>query len=609
MPHKVGNGAILGIVSEDGVPAQKRITLMDRSNLSIINRAQSDEYGAYAFTGLNPETDDYLIFTVDDDGAEKKAAIIYDYVKPIPAHQGGFYWANWYRMSMTKEPLASIMPISAGTGLAESDLSYGVGRHQAVINGISPNFNQSVITPAAANIPSVTLDNSTIRRAILDNQSLMRPAKRTEVSFEWVLDLSKPLAPTASLTLYTCWGQVVKGNTYRDFYYPYGVFSVNCNSSTNTISIKGANGLGGASHTLNNSLSEILSYVLPEADRGKAIHISGSLTFGVSVSLFVNGVLAKTVSTTSQVEMHTVNPAADVGILTLGSTNVSGQSIDSNISSMTTSIAVAYAEAMTEQEALALYQALTVDSIPSVTGYIKSVIEDYPIYLYRLQENIEAGFAYDTLRPNAKVGNASALTKGIYNKITHSIESIVVGGSGKVFEGGGYVANNLSVSPPSKTSLTIEFTARPMAGAGGAQILLSHRANSLTYFEVQLNRATMKTSLVWRELGAAVNIAFSTVLTTDDIKHYAFSIDKIAGVINFFINGIIVETVATSLQPFEIALINSIQDESIYIGGILSSNHLSISAPYYGYLSEIALYPAALSQAAIKKHYDARLTI
>ena len=36
MPHKPGVGAIFGITAEDGVAAQKRVALMDRSNLKVV---------------------------------------------------------------------------------------------------------------------------------------------------------------------------------------------------------------------------------------------------------------------------------------------------------------------------------------------------------------------------------------------------------------------------------------------------------------------------------------------------------------------------------------------------------------------------------------------
>ena len=41
MPHKLGVGAIKGIVSEDGVVSQKRLLLIDRSTLKVIAVTES----------------------------------------------------------------------------------------------------------------------------------------------------------------------------------------------------------------------------------------------------------------------------------------------------------------------------------------------------------------------------------------------------------------------------------------------------------------------------------------------------------------------------------------------------------------------------------------
>lgn len=613
MPHKVGNGAILGIVSEDGVPSQKRITLMDRSDLSIVQRSASDIYGAYAFTGLNPDTDDYLIFTVDDDGVEKKAAIIYDYVKPIPAHQGGFYWANWYRLSMMKEPIVSIIPISAIAGTTTGDLSYGAGKYPPLIFGLSTTYNQQSITPAAQNIPTVSFSSSGIRKTTLDNNALISNPSQTNISFEWVLDLSKPLSSRVSLMIFSASGETGVGNTYNSFNYKSIIIAVDYTAATNTVSIRKSPGTGYTpqyNENVDATAVSVLSYVLPESIRNKAIHISGSISFASIANLFINGALAKTASLVGTGATYDRRTANHIGLMTLGSTYIPSQSIDTNTATLTSSLAAIYAETMTEQESLALYQSLFFDAKPGVTGYLKSVLEDYPLYFYRLQDIAESTKAIDALRPNNKAGNPSALSKGVYSGVTNSSDTIVVGGSGKVFSGGGYAASDLPGALPSSTAATIEFIAKPTAGQTGTQVILSHRRSTEVYFEVQIVGSALKPRLVWQELGSIVNISFNTSLSTAAINHYAFSINKLAGTVQLFVNSVLTETVVTTAHLFDIPRISTVATaEGIYIAGILSSNLTSISNPYYGYLSEVALYPAALSQAVIKKHYDARLTL
>ena len=82
------NGAILGIVSEDGVvKVNNPVVLMDH-NLQVLARTVTDANGGYAFYNLDPYKTDYMVFTVDNDGAEPKAALIKDYITPIQTVSG-----------------------------------------------------------------------------------------------------------------------------------------------------------------------------------------------------------------------------------------------------------------------------------------------------------------------------------------------------------------------------------------------------------------------------------------------------------------------------------------------------------------------------------------
>lgn len=192
MPHKSGTGAILGIASEDGLPSQKRITLIDRSDMRVLNRVVSDEYGAYAFNGLNTDTDDYLIFAVDDDGETKKAAIIFDYIRPIPAHSGSSFFANWEVMALKKEPIVSILAKTSGDSSDVDEFPFGVGVDAALCIGFSKDVNLPTITPAAYHIPTLGLNKSAIGRQAQNNKSLMINAEPRNIAFsaEWVVDLS-----------------------------------------------------------------------------------------------------------------------------------------------------------------------------------------------------------------------------------------------------------------------------------------------------------------------------------------------------------------------------------------------------------------------------------
>lgn len=611
MPHKVGNGAILGIVSEDGLPSQKRVTLIDRSDMTVVRRTMSDEYGAYAFTGLNVDTDDYILFTVDDDGPIKKAAMLYDYVKPIPAHQGGFYWSNWFYLSSKKEPVCSIMPMIDVVDASPPSLSYGTGRNAVIKNAVNFVYNEPSITPSAQSIPALSVETGFLRKTTLNNQNYLGRPSVHSFSFEWVLDASKPMSNKVSLCLFTADLESPNGLDFSKYNYKSGMFAVDYIKTTNTVVLRrNSGGEVRPSHaaSLDNGLVNAISYVLTEDQRNKPIHISGSIVYGGEAKLFINGVTVETASL-SGTPSRAIPSNGVLGILTVGSTYIPEQSIDTNTATFTTSLAVAYAEAMTEAEALDHYQALVVDRIPVLTGYMKSVIEDYPIYFYRLQDSNESAFLVDSLKPLAKTGNPSKLLKTLSINISSSTESAVTGGTGIVFSGGACSSGDLFAAPTSKNSATVEFFARPDLSGSGWQKILSMNSDSLNFFEVEVNATNGLFRLVWRESGAYKYTNFTIAADPASIHHYAFSVNKTNASAKFFVDGLMVESISIPTIVFDRPIINTVNKEWICIGGIPSLDRMSVASPYYGYLAEVAMYPTALSGDTIKKHYDARLIL
>ncbi|MBR7001376.1 MAG: hypothetical protein IKI11_01750, partial [Neisseriaceae bacterium] len=150
MPHKAGIGVITGIVTEDGQPRSKRVVLVDRSNLTVIARTQSDENGKYVFSGLNTDTNDYLVFGVDDD-VELKNAEIHDYIRPISGHQGATYPYNWLWLVLRKNPT------NVWTGQTQGDDFVGYSLNKTEQEGIVL-VNQASQTPYAPTFPMTELN-------------------------------------------------------------------------------------------------------------------------------------------------------------------------------------------------------------------------------------------------------------------------------------------------------------------------------------------------------------------------------------------------------------------------------------------------------------------
>jgi len=165
MPHKPGNGAIFGIVSEDGASKPDfPVTLLDRTNGNIVNRRYTDLNGGFVFAGLNPETDDYQVIAQDEDNPPFKNAIIRDRIQPVPGYQGATYYGNWRLKSAEFNTIA----FYDGTTINDPDPGYGIkiispypsNNHPVLLEGVSgsskaeiqPALNAS-ITPGDPSIP------------------------------------------------------------------------------------------------------------------------------------------------------------------------------------------------------------------------------------------------------------------------------------------------------------------------------------------------------------------------------------------------------------------------------------------------------------------------
>lgn len=610
MPHKIGNGAILGIVSEDGVPAQKRITLMDRSNLSIVKRLVSDEYGAYAITGLNPDTDDYLLFTVDDDGVEKKAAMIYDYVKPIPAHQGGFYWANWFRVSTAKEPLCSFIANTPATDPSFVELNFGVGRHKLGSVGGSLIPNKESITPAARSMATLgTVSTSSVRYA-LNHQNFMDQVGNARVSAEWVLDLSTVETTACILLVRTqqVFTASLGGSSYA---HPSPFIALTFDKTTNKVALLRNNGADAPQDGKPLEASTLaVDYVVPAELRAGAIHIAASIDYGNSCQLYVNGLLVGSANlggTNSTVRLNDFRQAYIFAIL--GSKNFWSATSYTNPATFDTSVFAFYSELMTADEALSHYESLFVDSLPVVTGYLKSVVSDFPLYLFRLDDENSSLVAIDALRPSNKAGNLSALTKFKALDLNYmGGSSIVVGGSGTYFNGGALRGVSQFSFPNSSKYASVEFIAQPSASTiTDYQVIVSHRYTSSILFEVRLT-ATKKLNVAWLESAVPTVVSFNTVVSSLEMNHYAISVNKELGFAYLFVNGVLVESIVVSKIFFDSFIAPTKTTESLYIGGIAASQS-SVSMAYIGYLSEVAAYPYALTERMVKAHYDARLIL
>lgn len=593
MPHKAGNGAILGIASEDGLPSAKRIVLMDRSNLSIVAKTVADDDGAYAFTGLNPDTDDYLAFAVDDDGSPTKSAIIYDKIRPISAHMGGFYWGNWYLLSMAKEPLVQLLGLTDDGDV----LTGGAGRGAVITRGASVVKNQQSLTKGASSLPATKLNEMSIARNALNQHNLLNNQSQNKVSCEWVLD-------TNDISQTVCVSLARHSSLHRNnqFAYTSVILQLRYDGKKKKLKMYYHNGQN-LSWT-NSLISNLVMCCEYDMTAQGVVHIVGSIHYGETASLYVNGErVAQSSLAGKNVKSSTDNSEQkELSAFIHGDIDKNNMNAFGFPTSATTGVVAFYADTISDDEAMAHYQALMTDILPQATGYVKAVVQDYPTYLYRLNDLQESPFVKDRLRDNAQ-GNGHELTK--VGGLQATTETLVKGGGGILFRGGGVRSNMLHLGVHSPNFLTVEFIAKPDSQTvSNWQMLISHERGGAYHFEVRRHNITGKWCLQWRENNAEYLANFTSEIDTQ-MHHYAFVVDKVQGQCLLYIEGVLTETLSVTKLAMMVEYNHTSTGESLSIGGRVNNALSGVTYPYYGYLAEVAIYPFALNQTQISEHVQA----
>lgn len=610
MTHKIANGAIIGIASEDGIAAKKRIGLIDRSTMQTVSVTQSDQNGAYTFNGLDPNSDSYIVFAVDDDGSPKKAALIFDYVKPIPAHAGGFFWSNWYYIAMQKEPLVSGLAIRNTLPSGIHEYAFGSGSSETKVSSLSRIELPMSETPGAANIPSVKMYNGFFGKHARRQKDKLQAGDRTAVSCEWVF---KPLDQTRDVVVCLVNSSIslfeVSSTTYTST-----ILMLRYSPSDKRVTIyrhKGTSpGNGTGAHSY---LTDTVSYTIPEALLSTSIHLAASLVYAEVATIYVNGLQVASEPITDSVlrpGISTSNSSYMIGY--------TGSFLGSEKSTFWTynntdfqfSLFSIYSEAMTEQEAMTHYKALFEDTLPLVTGYVKAVIEDYPSYYFRMGDANSSAIAIDALRPFVKNSESAFTRINLSGLASSAATPFVRGGKGIEFSGGFLLGEYVEPIIKSPSELTIEFVARPNA-IGLQQVILCHfRTSTITSTQLEITTAG-KWKLSWEESGVSVNAEFEPIVDTANMHHYVFTINKRLGEVSLYVDGTLAGVRATPTSPLIDVYNPTLTGWSdISIGARrIAGSPVTAQSPYNGYLSELAIYPTALSPISIKTHYEARLII
>lgn len=592
MPHRQGIGAIYGIVTEDGAPARKRIVLMDRTTLSVVARTVSDENGAYAFTGLNPDTNDYLALAVDDDGAPCKEAICHDYLQPVPAHQGATFWGNWGKRALRDYPVAGWMGTADGGGAIH-------GLTTPIIQEGSAVALAQSITQGAPHLASLDLTAASIAFAARpDNKrSLIAPLC---VSLEWVF--ARGENPIGVLATSARANQSITTNAFfcalAVLHYDPATQRITAYNNNNNSSSS-----SGASRKVWQDWREIGFTDLSGA--GEVVHVVLTIEYGFEARLYVDGALAEVFLLAGQNDKITYAQNC-VGALVFGEKqdNVNQEVFNSPATARTGSFLI-YEAVLPAEAVAARYADLMVGTSPAETGYAKEVLLDAPLYLYRLNEADAAGGFADWLTDDV----LRVMQVFSPEKIATSQAAPVTGQSAARFNGGAAKTDFGVMQSASQYELTFDFWLTLNEAPTAMQYIVANTdVNNNVYSGVSVG-ADGKLTLHTRESSAAKTVTFAPALAAGVTKHVAVTLDKRSRTARLYLDGALADTQSTTATLLDAAPITGNTVPRTHIGGMVNAAASSAENTLRATLSDVALYPRALSASRILAHFSAASTL
>lgn len=604
MPHKPGIGAIFGVTAEDGVAAQKRVVLMDRSNLTVVRRTTGDVDGAYVFNGLNADTDDYLIFGVDDDGSPTKEALIRDKITPVPAHQGATFLGNWHILAQRKRPIAGFagdysygqtpqprLPYASRKGWV--DVSTGADGPTDVFSSLTPGAPQKGHVWLGGGKRHYYPRYGTYNIAgIYQNPATVAGEVVAELKTDWEIVL---------------WNSRASGGPLSSGDFAAYVAGIKYAHSTKTLSI--ILGIFDYSDpTFANSKATRLTYNVSALSEMVAHHFMFDAVFADRVKLWVNGALQVTQSITGtnstvySSSLYTLNKGCSV----LGAANANNPLL-CQASNARIAVGMFYDAPITDADATVHYNALMVGSTPIVTGYAREIITYAPELYFRMNDpDATNGIRSDYLMDNVTydrpfmIGAASA---------TFGVATPVIGGAGIRFQSGvGVRSNYVGGGTSNPYEFSICALIKPeVATPSAIETILTLTDSGETIFAGLLRNTSGQLYLQYRAGSTNITHVFTgTTLSTSAFSFVVATLDKVAQTAKLYINGSLVETLSipvTILDQDTATAQNDLRSQ-LFIGGFVNDANVP-SLPFTGVISEVAFYTTVLTASQIGAQYAA----
>lgn len=612
MPHKVGIGAIKGITSEDGVALSKRVTLLDRSNMTVVARTSSDSEGGYVFNGLNAETDDYIVMAVDDtaDGSGNfKQAIVYDKVKPFPAYMGATFFGNWAVLAMGKDPICGWLgEVSTNKNKL---LTHGNSVYYSTASLSNISISNNSISAGAPQIPTISLANSNILiYSLYDGGKSGLVNSPNEMTLEFLLSQSACKSDIGIGGYISAGDYPSMNGAYNDRYNTkMPAPSVDYNYTQKTLSVYyfSSSAKADYSQSAANATAAVLN--LSVAEYGDILHVVVSMKLQDKLELYVNGNLAQSVSLASSAMHIDSTIGSPMGVIICGkSTAILPHDTTATITNGL-GVFAWYDKQFTSNDVLAHYNALIVGSLPNITGYAKEVVLDTPSAYFRLSEpnNIDYTCFSNYLfksgynkRRDAKFFNVANIGFGQPSIILGGALAKFNGNSGARAEGVKALGNTLEYS--------IEFVAKFEQEKPTENELIFAATNT----DEDIFRGVYRSSDNKFYVYDTSYRTFTTVIDYANLHHYAVVVDKFNAVAKLYIDGLLVETLNTDKTVLP-TLSESSHSWAIageyMIGGIVNDSLNSINSAMNGTLGEVAIYDHALTAPRILAHYNAKDTL
>ena len=587
MPHKAGIGVIRGIVSEDGIPSQKRVTLMDRTNLRRLSTIVSGADGDYTFGGLDPETDDYMIFSLDDDkeaGGNYKDPIIFDRVRPVSAVIGARQMGEWFYLAQKQGLRASYVPILASPNSNPNSINSGSGFGAS--NWFPVGANQidgrnMTVVPVIPNLSNVKLESSVAAcYATSEPNYLSNYNTWSVVSLEWVIDLNdvsgnpglfhlpwnryyySPAIATSGSHKVSASSSFYGVNGYIGYIPGRRAIQIGYNNNSNDAEYILGSPFSQALNNISSYSSQILEYILPAELASTTLHIVAVIVQGSSTvmsKIYVNGVkvaekyltASRPVSTSERMVHH----------LMLGGSLASGKTLNTEVAfgdftnaiQKTSLAALYYNKNFTDAEVLEHYNALfnpdRTPTIPTDTGYMYEVKLRRPFIFFPLNESIAENGSLSVVEDGVAKWSLGRVT--ISNTITNTETSIVLGRTLLDFNNGALANTAVSTAfAPASDGVSIAFVASPkIATPAKSETLFQHSnraANDYNcYFAVSWG--VYRNTLGKFQVSYGSTVTFNTLPEVGVQHHYCFTLDIPSGTAQMYVDGILVETINQSL--------------------------------------------------------------